>query len=526
MTIIISDQMGHPAEEITQALSAAGTVYAGLYPDRVVTVMMHAASGDRWGQPVVFDPQTPVLGQITLEPIQGPAQDAITVRVALPTPAPARDETEPPWFPPRVLAPVFHRSPLAYETIRYQVELWRKWRARGAILPDSQPPADAGIMAPAKDQRPAILIGMHWLEIGGAEKMGFATVEWALAAGLRVFVVAGTPGAQSLASRLPDHPDVTFLRPDLYLRAEDWPRYLANLMAAQNIQLVHNHHCHPIYAALPYLAHVVPWVRHIDTTHIVENVNGGYPEISGQRSGYIHMHHVISKALQRFLRDAHKVPGEVTLGRMLFAETATPVALPQMTMTAGQTALHVVFIGRLNYQKRPIVVVEALRRIALWAAKNGVALRATLMGEGPFLGAVTDLLARYDLTNLVTLAPADTHAPTLLKGADILLLPSNNEGLALVCYEAIEQGCIPLTTDVGAQAEIIPPDLLLPVAPRACLHAMVRVLDRLWRDPDFLAGQQTALHDRYQAIKADPTAHDVLMPLYQAVADGRDIFEG
>ena len=73
-----------------------------------------------------------------------------------------------------------------------------------------------------------------------------------------------------------------------------------------------------------------------------------------------------------------------------------PAALPQMTMTAGQPVLHVVFIGRLNYQKRPIVVVDALRRIALWAAENGVALRATLMGEGPFLGAVKDLLARYD----------------------------------------------------------------------------------------------------------------------------------
>jgi hypothetical protein len=64
--------------------------------------------------------------------------------------------------------------------------------------------------------------------------------------------------------------------------------------------------------------------------------------------------------------------------------------------------------------------------------------------------------------------------------------------------------------------------LLVPLEPRAALRSTVRIVDRLWRDPSFLARQSQALHQCYSTLAADPTAQEVLLPLYQAIAHGRE----
>ena len=373
--------------------------------------------------------------------------------------------------------------------------------------------------APASDKRPAILIGVHWLEVGGAEKLGFDTVRWALDAGLRVFVVASVPAIQRLAQQLPDHPDVTFIRLDRYLPHPLWPRYVEKLALAQNIRAVHIHHCTPLYESLPMLRARLPWVRTFDSTHIIEYANGGYPRISGVWSNYLDVQHVISRQLADYLRGSFQAPASrVRLGRMLDRAKMADRP-PVLRMQSRQKALHVSFIGRLFYQKRPVVMVECLRALEGWAQKNGVTLTASMVGEGPYEATVRRLLARHGLAGKVTQLPGDTDVPALLERSDILLLPSNNEGLALVCYEAIGHGCIPISTRVGAHGELLPPDLLVPLAPRATVRETLAVIDRMWREPDFLARQKAGLETAWTQLSADPTAQEVLTPLYREIAD-------
>ncbi|MFC0200061.1 glycosyltransferase [Paracoccus rhizosphaerae] len=517
------------AAYLTDQIDQARAIYETLFPTQHLRFTFSAGHDPVWSHPAVYEgPHVPrpsdlgpdYLGSVE-RPGTSPSAPEVTVQLSIPRqPNPAElKHTEAPWHPMRKLSRLFRASPLIYEHVRYRAEMMRKRQAdqrddKNAMPLNPGSPLISSASAPDSDRRPAILVGMHWLEVGGAEKLGFDTVRWALQAGLRVFVVASVPSLQRLADRLPDHPDVTFIRLDRYLPHHLWPRYVEKLALAENIRLVHIHHCVPLYESLPLLRVRLPWIGTIDSTHIIEYANGGYPRTSGVWSSYLDVQHVISQELVNYFCGTFRISADkVLLGRMLDRDTGAD-ATPDLRLKLGQKTLHVTFIGRLHYQKRPVVVVETLRALQAWATKNDVAFSATMVGDGAFEAAVTRLLRRYGLGSAVTRLPGNTDVPALLQRSDLLLLPSNNEGLALVCYEAITHGCIPISTRVGAQSELLPDDLLVPLAPHASVKATVAVVDRMWRDGGFLERQKTLLARAWARLAADPTAEEALMPIY------------
>ncbi|WP_306752275.1 glycosyltransferase [Paracoccus actinidiae] len=519
---------------LTRQIQEARAIYETLFPTQHLHFILRLGNDPVWSHPEVTEgthvPRASDLGADFLGCVErfGIRDDSpeVTIRLSIPRPPLPHEirQTATPWQPPARLGFLFRTSPMAYEQVRYQAEMLRKRRADRRKDKVALPLGEGSALiprleAPASDQRPAILIGMHWLEVGGAEKLGFDTVRWALAAGLRVFVVASVPAIQRLAQQLPDHSDVTFIRLDRYLPHHLWPRYVEKLARAQNIRAVHIHHCTPLYEALPMLRARLPWIRTIDSTHIIEYANGGYPRISGVWTNYLDVQHVISRQLADYVRGSFQAPASrVRLGRMLDRAKIADRPLV-LRMQSRQTSLHVSFIGRLFYQKRPVVVVEILCALDVWAQKNGVALMASMVGEGPYEATIRRLLARHGLADKVIQLPGDTDIPALLDRSDILLLPSNNEGLALVCYEAIGHGCIPISTRVGAHGELLPPDLLVSLTPRATVQETVAVIDRMWRDEEFLVRQKTGLEAAWTQLSTDPTAEEVLMPIYREIAD-------
>lgn len=521
------------AQHIEREIEEVVSIYSCLYPTQALTFILYEGENPTWGEPsvvegpVTFSPEhmkAEFLGHIRRPGIR-PDSPTVTIMVALPRkPSPSEiKQTEAPWKPLRPLHSVYRLSPMLYEDIRYQAEMIREKRSRKRHPAVSLPCSKGTTLPPVRlaapsDKRPAILIGMHWLEMGGAEKLGFDTITWALEAGLRVFVVAGVSSIQRLEDKLPKDDKLTFIRLDRYLPYHLWPRYLEKLISAENIHLIHIHHCLQLYDALPHLRISNPEIKVIDSTHIVEYVGGGFPRVSGVWSNYIDVHHVISGELTNYFRDKFHVLGKVRLGRMLDRPDEHG-GLPPLNMKVRQKTLHVTFIGRLYYQKRPIVVIEAIRALSVWASRSGVQIKGTIVGEGPFLDTLRQLLQQYRLAENVELLPGNSDVPALLRQSDVLLLPSNNEGLALVCYEAIEQGCIPIATDVGSQNEVVPADLLVPLAPRKAVRGIVDAVDKLWRDANFMQRQEAEMSRLWARLSNDPTAKEVLMPIYLEAAN-------
>jgi glycosyltransferase involved in cell wall biosynthesis len=178
-----------------------------------------------------------------------------------------------------------------------------------------------------------------------------------------------------------------------------------------------------------------------------------------------------------------------------------PHPAPRTTGTAASgNPMHLVFLGHLSARKGVPELLEALASPALKA----LSWRATLAGGGP----VDEFRARAEalgLANRVTFPgwidlPA---ASALCAAADILVLPSHAEGLAMSVLEGLAHGLVVVTTPVGAHAEVIEPERSGLLTPPGDIAALSAALARVIADPALRerlrAGARQRFLDRYDA---------------------------
>lgn len=143
-----------------------------------------------------------------------------------------------------------------------------------------------------------------------------------------------------------------------------------------------------------------------------------------------------------------------------------------------QRHCHLLFLGHLSARKGVPELLQALSRPELKSRQ----WRATLAGGGPVdefcrLARELGIAERVDFAGW--LDEARVHALSIT--ADVLVLPSHAEGLAMSVLEGLAHGLAVVTTPVGAHPEVIEAEvsgLLVPPGDVAALaQALVRVID-------------------------------------------------
>lgn len=166
-----------------------------------------------------------------------------------------------------------------------------------------------------------------------------------------------------------------------------------------------------------------------------------------------------------------------------------PGSLPPPARSGGRGPL-VVCVGRLCPQKGQDVLLRAWPEIT--GAVPGA--RLVLVGDGPDRARLTELAP-----DGVLFTGTVGHAGDWLRAADVVVLPSRWEGMALSPLEAMACGRPVVLSDVGGARESLPPGhhrhaLVPPDDPRALAAAVTRLLgDRRLRDT---LGRQAAAHVR------------------------------
>jgi glycosyltransferase involved in cell wall biosynthesis len=109
----------------------------------------------------------------------------------------------------------------------------------------------------------------------------------------------------------------------------------------------------------------------------------------------------------------------------------------------------VTFIGRLHPQKRPMDFVEIARRF-----KHDPSVGFLMIGDGPLAQTVENEIARIGLDNLVQ---RSFYSPSreIFAISDVIVLPSEYEGMPLVVLEAQIMGKPIVVTNVGNTREIL-----------------------------------------------------------------------
>ncbi|MDF2977056.1 MAG: putative glycosyltransferase [Actinomycetospora sp.] len=195
-----------------------------------------------------------------------------------------------------------------------------------------------------------------------------------------------------------------------------------------------------------------------------------------------------------------------------------PVAAAPVTLRAAGSAPHVVFLGRIWDKKGAFDLLEAWAK-AVSDAPAGT--RVTLAGDGEHDRAretARDLGVAGSVTVHDWLSADGVAA--LLADADVLALPSENEGQPMVVLEAMSRGLAVLATHVGGIPELVTHDVEGLLVPPHDVPALADALGVLLAD----AGRRRALGDaalararaefaaEAVAARIEELYHDVLAP--------------
>jgi glycosyltransferase involved in cell wall biosynthesis len=101
-----------------------------------------------------------------------------------------------------------------------------------------------------------------------------------------------------------------------------------------------------------------------------------------------------------------------------------------------------------------------------------------------------------------------------MRSSDVLLVTSENEGVTLVAFEALKNGCMVISTDVGAQREIVPSTLLVSAEPFQCVKDCVRIARNLVTSAEFRSKTIGELSEKIDYFNTLPTAKMALNRFY------------
>jgi glycosyltransferase involved in cell wall biosynthesis len=196
-----------------------------------------------------------------------------------------------------------------------------------------------------------------------------------------------------------------------------------------------------------------------------------------------------------------------------------PTAAPRRPEGVPDGAPLVLLVGRLAPVKGQAELIDALARLE---SRDAVVLLAGKdLEQGGAYG--DELLARAEAAGVadrVAFLGYREDAPSILAAADVLVLPSRDEGLPLVVLEAMATGRPVVATSVGGTPELIVDGETGLLVPSGDVAALAVALDAVLRDSERAAALGEAGRRRFEErFTLDAMTRQVL-EVYDDVACG------
>ncbi len=369
-----------------------------------------------------------------------------------------------------------------FEKLPYRLE---------AYQPISVEPLWALPEAKADDR--SVLFLVSSLPMGGACKFILDVAGQLKSRGYRVTVAATAFNTEHpwLDELLKVVPDVFVLS---HARPVEVPRLIVHLARTRACGRVIISHSILGYQLLPWLRHQLPEVSFLDYTHIeyeIEYPNGGYAQRSVNNQSLLDLSMVSSKHLRDWMTaSGAEAEGLRVCSTNIDTEKWTPDpnererVRAELGLAPGATLI--LYPCRLSEQKRPELmcnIVAGLRQV------TKVPFVVLVAGDGPLMPALRKFVEDHGLEDCVQVPGAVSleRVARLHNAADIFLLPSFIEGIALALFEAMALESVPVVADVGGQRELLTSDCgyLIPLgAAEEELKNYITVLKHLLEDPN------------------------------------------
>jgi len=298
-------------------------------------------------------------------------------------------------------------------------------------------------------------------------------------------------------------PDVFVLQ---HTRAVELPRQIVHLARTRRCGRVVVSHSMLGYQLLPWLRSELPGVSFLDYTHIeyeTEWPNGGYALRSANNQSLFDLSMVSSEHLRQWMIK-HGADGEsirvchTNIDTEKWKPDSEARARTRYELGIDRKTTLILYPCRLTEQKRPELmcnIVAALRK------NTNAPFVVVVAGDGPLMPALRSFIKKQGLDASFKLLGAVSleRVAQLHNAADIFLLPSLIEGIALALFEAMALESVPVVADVGGQRELVNPDCgyLIPVRdPKWEFADYVIVLKHLVENPELRHEKAAASRER------------------------------
>lgn len=364
--------------------------------------------------------------------------------------------------PPRVASPANDRFPIVIDAPPFENKLQSQARRRVLMLIPGMGP-------------------------GGSERFAITLARGLVASGDQVTVCLTMAGPHAWLDELCRiTPDVFDL--STFLAAGHEPRFLRYLIGSRDITHVFISNSFLAYDLLIFLRAYCPQPAYLNFIHAdQEQRHGGFARVAADHNALLDLHIVSSEHLRQVTIDlgAQERRCEVAyIGADTERWAPDPALRARIRQELGipeERAL-ILFVGRLSDEKRPLLAAQILEQLRQ-RTPNFLAL---MIGEGDAALALRVFLRSRGLESHIRMLGGLPHERVreLMLAGDILLLPSQREGIALTLYEAMACGLVPVAADVGGQRELVTPDvgMLIASVPEE-LGLYVSALTFLVKDP-------------------------------------------
>ncbi|MGO8949834.1 MAG: glycosyltransferase [Ktedonobacterales bacterium] len=307
-----------------------------------------------------------------------------------------------------------------------------------------------------------ILFVVPWLRIGGADKFNLDVVRTLSGRGYEFTMVTTIPSHHDWLHQFAEFTPDIFHLPN-FLQYADYPRFLNYLIDSRQIDAVLISNSELGYCLVPFLRAYHPKLPILDYTHSeVENwKNGGYPWMSVRLGSQLDLSITCTEHLRGWMVGRGANADHITVVHAnIDSDEWDPArydktAIRQRLGIDDDTVI-VLYVGRIAEEKRPLMWTEILRQLAQ-TDKNFVGL---VVGDGDLLYAMKSFVKRHGLQQRIRFLGAlpNEEVREIMTSADVLLLPSKIEGLAIVLYEAMAMGTVPVATSFGGHSELVSPE--------------------------------------------------------------------
>lgn len=169
--------------------------------------------------------------------------------------------------------------------------------------------------------------------------------------------------------------------------------------------------------------------------------------------GFVDHNVCVSQAVAEFsIRNAGLAESKVSVipNGVEFDRFAAAAAADRASLRLTDSPL-ILFVGRLDPQKAPFVLLEAFARLS----QRHADWQLLFVGEGPLRSSMTEWVVERGLQSSVHFAGWRPDVPELLKAGDVLSLTSLWEGMPNIVLESMAAGLPVVVSRIEGTAELI-----------------------------------------------------------------------